>query len=196
MMLVTMLSLIFLWDTLLFELADAQKSDTGYNGSDAGGFYQSRSFYDDLFYSANWLYMATGDTYYLDKATSYIPNLNKELGTNEIAYSWAHCWDDVLQGGMLLYAINTQNQTYVNQVKKHLDYWTSSSVQELEGGFKWLTTWGCLRYAETTGFISAVACDTILNNDSSKSKYVDFYENQINYALGDNPDNRSYVVGY
>lgn len=179
-----------------FELADAQKSDTGYNGSDAGGFYQSRSFYDDLFYSANWLYMATGDTYYLDKATSYIPNLNKELGTNEIAYSWAHCWDDVLQGGMLLYAQNTGDSTYINQVKKHLDYWTSSSVQELEGGFKWLTTWGCLRYAETTGFISAVACDTILKDDSNKSKYIDFYETQINYALGDNPDNQSYVVGY
>jgi hypothetical protein len=179
-----------------FELADAQKSDTGYNSSDAGGFYRSSEFYDDLFYSANWLYMATGDSYYLDKATSYIPNLGKELGTNELKYSWCQCWDDVMQGGMLLYAQNTNDQTYINQVKKHLDYWTSDSVLELDGGLKWLTTWGCLRYAETAGFISAVACDTILADDSDRDKYVDFYETQINYALGDNPDNQSYVVGY
>ncbi|MGN1411986.1 MAG: glycoside hydrolase family 9 protein [Oscillospiraceae bacterium] len=178
-----------------FELADAQKSDSGYNSSDASGFYRSSEFYDDLFYSANWLYMATGDKTYLDKATSYIPNLGKELGTNELKYSWCHCWDDVMQGGLLLYAINTQDNTYINQVKKHLDYWCND-VQTLEGGFKWLTTWGCLRYAETAGFIGAVACDTILSNDNDKSKYVDFYETQINYALGDNPDNRSYVVGY
>ena len=71
-----------------FELADAQKSDDGYNSSDASGFYRSRSFYDDLFYSANWLYMATGDTFYLDKAKSYIPNLGKELGSDELKYSW------------------------------------------------------------------------------------------------------------
>lgn len=178
-----------------FELADAQKSDDGYNSSDASGFYRSRSFYDDLFYASNWLYMATGDTSYLDKAKSYIPNLGKELGSDELKYSWGHCWDDVMQGGLLLYAINTQDSTYISRVKKHLDYWCDS-VTKLDGGLRWLDSWGCLRYAETTGFISAVACDTILKDDSNKSKYVDFYETQINYALGDNPDNRSYVVGY
>lgn len=178
-----------------FELADAQKSDDGYNSSDASGFYRSRSFYDDLFYSANWLYMATGDTFYLDKAKSYIPNLGKELGSDELKYSWGQCWDDVMQGGMLLYAINTQDSTYISRVKKHLDYWCDS-VTKLDGGLRWLDSWGCLRYAQTTGFISAVACDTILKDDSNKSKYVDFYETQINYALGDNPNNRSYVVGY
>ena len=178
-----------------FELADAQKSDDGYNSSDASGFYRSRSFYDDLFYSANWLYMATGDTFYLDKAKSYILNLGKELGSDELKYSWGQCWDDVMQGGMLLYAINTQDSTYISRVKKHLDYWCDS-VTKLDGGLRWLDSWGCLRYAQTAGFISAVACDTILKDDSNKSKYVDFYETQINYALGDNPDNRSYVVGY
>jgi len=178
-----------------FEMADSQKSDTGYNGSDASGFYRSSSFYDDLFYSANWLYIATGDEYYLNKATSYISNLGTELGTNELKYSWSHCWDDTMQGGMLLYAQSTGNQTYIDHVKKHLNYWCDS-VQELDGGLRWLTTWGCLRYAETAGFISAVACDTILENDSNKSKYQEFYEEQINYVLGSNPDNRSYVVGY
>lgn len=175
----------------IFRLADASKSDEIYNNSDASGFYRSNHFYDELFYAANWLYIATGEQSYLDKAASYIPNLGKELGTSELSYSWGHCWDDNMQGGMLLYAINTQDKFYISRVKKHLDYWTYS-VSELEGGFRWLTTWGSLRYAETAGFIAAVACDTILSGND----YIDFYESQINYALGINPDNQSFVVGY
>ncbi len=178
----------------IFELADTSPSDDIYNSSDASGFYRSSHYIDELFWAANWLYIATGEQKYLDKATSYIPSLGTELGTNELKYSWGHCWDDVQQGGMLLYARSTGDATYINQVKKHLDYW-NNDVQELEGGFRWLTTWGCLRYAETAAFLAAVASDTLLTGDDA-TKYKEFYEDQINYALGDNPSNFSYEVGY
>ena len=178
----------------IFRLADATRSDSEYNNSDASGFYRSSHFYDELFYAANWLYIATGDQTYLNKATSYIPNLDRELGSTELKYTWGMCWDDVTQGGILLYAINTGDSTYINHVKKHLNYWMDS-VKTLNGGAKWLTTWGCLRYATTAGFLASVACDTILN-DTDTSKYQSFYEDQINYCLGNNPDNQSYVVGY
>ena len=161
--------------------------------SDAKNFYRSSHFYDELFWAANWLYKATGDKTYLDKATSYIPNLSTELGTNELKYSWGQCWDDVQQGGMILYAQNTNDPTYINQVKKHLDYWTYS-VKELDGGLRWLTDWGCLRHATAAAFTAAVACDTLPLGDTSA--YKEFYEEQANYCLGANPDNRSYVVGY
>lgn len=174
----------------IFKIADASKSDEDYNNSDAGGFYQSHHFYDELFYAANWLYKATGKQEYINKAESYIPNLGKELGSDELKYSWAQCWDDVMQGGMLLYAQNTGKN--VDRVKKHLDYLTDSA-NKLEGGLVYLDTWGCLRYAASAGFITAVACDTLSFTDQ---KYKDFYETQINYCLGDNPNNRSYVVGY
>ena len=76
----------------LFRLADETRSDEAYNNSDASGFYRSSHFYDELFYAANWLYIATGEQSYLDKATSYIPNLGKELGSDELKYSWGMCW--------------------------------------------------------------------------------------------------------
>ncbi|MDE6103283.1 MAG: glycoside hydrolase family 9 protein, partial [Oscillospiraceae bacterium] len=177
----------------IFAIADAEKSDDEYMASDAKNFYRSSHFYDELFWAANWLYKATGDKTYLDKATSYIPNLSTELGTNELKYSWGQCWDDVQQGGMILYAQNTSDPTYINQVKKHLDYWTYS-VKELDGGLRWLFDWGCLRHATAAAFTAAVACDTLpLGNTSA---YKEFYEEQANYCLGANPDNRSYVVGY
>lgn len=178
----------------IFEIASTSPSDEEYNNSDASGFYRSSHFYDELFYAANWLYIATGEKEYLDKAASYIPQLGKELGSDELKYSWGHCWDDVQQGGMLLYARSTGDSKYIERVKKHLDYW-NTSVEQLDGGLRWLTTWGCLRYAETAAFLAAVASDTLLTG-SDASKYKDFYETQINFALGDNPDNFSYEVGY
>lgn len=178
----------------IFKIADTAKSDDDYNDSDASGFYRSSHFYDELFWAANWLYIATGDQAYLDKATSYIPNLGKELGTNDLKYSWTQCWDDVQQGGMLLYAINTKDPTYIKQVEKHVSYWTND-VKELEGGLRWVDSWGCLRYATTAGFVASVACDTVLKDSSNVDSYKTFYKEQIDYCLGNNPDNRCYVVG-
>ncbi len=179
----------------LLKIADASRSDEVYNNSDAQGFYRSSHFYDELFYASNWLYIATKDKKYLDQAASYIPNLDRELGdSTQLKYTWGHCWDDEMQGAMLLYAINTGDQQYIDHVEKHVKYWTND-VKKLDGGLRWSTTWGCLRYAETAGFVAAVACDTVLK-DRDVSAYTKFYEEQINFALGDNPDNFSYVCGF
>lgn len=178
----------------IFKLADASKSNDVYNDSNASGFYRSSHFYDELFYAANWLYIATGEQSYLDKAKSYIPNLDKELGSDELKYTWCQCWDDVMQGGMLLYAINTNDDFYINRVEKHVNYWTNT-IKKVDGALGYCDTWGCARYAETAGFIAAVACDTVLANKNN-SDYVKFYETQMNYVLGDNADGQSFVVGY
>ena len=181
----------------LFKLADASKSDDVYNDSDASGFYRSSHFYDELFYAANWLYIATGEKSYLDKATSYIPNLGKMLGEGDtLAYGWTHCWDDTMQGAMLLYAINTGDEKYKAHVKKHLDRWVNGDeAKKIDGGLRWLATWGCLRYANTAAFLAEVASDTIFKGTDT-SAYEDFAETQVNYSLGDNPRKSSYLVGY
>lgn len=178
------------------KMADADKSDDGYNDTDAQGFYQSRQFYDDLFYCANWLYIATGDSAYLKQAEGYIPHLGHELGQGDtLKYSWSQCWDDVQQGGSLLYAINTGDATWKAQVKKHLDYWSDTSRHKA-GGLVYVDSWGCLRYANAVGFITAVAADELFKDDADYSTYKNLYETQMNYTLGDNPNKMSYVVGY
>ncbi len=181
----------------IYKIAKTNPSDSYYNDSDAQGFYQSSHFYDELFYAANWLYIATGDDAYLADAKGYIPNLSKMLGEGDtLAYGWSHCWDDNMQGAMLLYAINTEDSTYIAHVKKHLDRWVNGDEAKiLPGGFRWLTDWGCLRYANTTAFLAEVASDTIFKGQDN-SKYQEFAETQVNYALGDNPDNFSYLCGY
>ena len=179
-----------------FKMADADKSDEAYNDSDASGFYRSSHFYDELFWAANWLYIATKDSSYLDLAKSYIPNLGTELGQGDtLKYSWCHCWDDVQQGGSLLYALNTGDATWKAQVKKHLDYWLNSK-DTVPGGLIYVQNWGCLRYANTFAFVCSVACDHLFKDDSSYKDYVALAEKQVNFALGDNPTKQCYVVGY
>ncbi len=180
----------------IYKIAKTSPSDDVYNKSDAQGFYQSSHFYDELFYAANWLYIATKDDAYLADAKSFMPNLSKMLGEGDtLAYGWSHCWDDNMQGAMLLYAINTNDSSAIAHVKKHCDRWVKGDEATIiSGGLRWLSNWGCLRYANTAAFIATVASDTVLKSEADA--YTEFAETQVNYALGDNPLKQSYVVGF
>ncbi len=183
----------------LFERADAWRSI----GDDTAehSYYKPSSFYDDLFFAANWLYMATGDQAYLDKCESdYIGNLGKESQSDELKFTWGYCWDDMQQGGTLLYAINTGDETWKNQFKKHLEYWTTGyggkKIDYTPDGLPWLFQWGSLRHATTTAFLAYVAVDELFADDAELSaKYTDFADDIMHYAFGDNDLNLSYIVG-
>ena len=129
----------------LFTFADTTRSDAGYKAAE--GFYSSHSgFYDELTWAAVWLYLATEDSYYLDKAESYEPNWERELGSDTIKYSWAHCWDNKLFGAMLLLARITDNSFYKENIERHLDWWTvgvgSERITYTPKGLAWLDGWG------------------------------------------------------
>lgn len=182
-----------------FTIADTERTHNNTPASD--GMYKSSHFYDELFWSANWLYMATGEQRYLDLCESdYIPNIGLEDQSTELKYTWGHCWDDVQQGATLLYAINTKDAVWIEQFRKHLEYWTTGyngkKITYTPGGLAWLTNWGSVRHATTTAFLAYVASDSLYKDNASYyKKYVDFADSQMKYALGDNPLNMSYVVG-
>lgn len=182
----------------LFEFADTAKSDTGYTA--ANGFYDSWSgFYDELSWAGAWLYLATKDSSYLDKAQSYSSNWGYEPQTTTPKYKWAQCWDDVNYGATLLLAkINNDKGIYKESIERHLDWWTTGyngeRIKYTPKGLAWLDQWGALRYATTTAFLACVYSDWE-NCDKEKAKvYMDFAESQANYALGST--GRSFVVGF
>ncbi len=184
----------------LFAIADATKSDQGYTA--ANGFYQSWSgFWDELIWAGAWLYLATGDDTYLSKAESYVPNLNKQGYATDapIEYKWGHCWDDKKYGALLMLAKITGKQLYVEATERHLDWWTvgynGERITYTPGGLAWLDTWGSLRYSANTAFLAAVYGDWV-QDATKKQRYQDFTKSQINYILGNNPRNGSYVVGF
>jgi hypothetical protein len=56
-------------------------------------------------------------------------------------------------------------------------------------------TWGALRYAANTAFAALVYSDKT-TDATRKARYHDFAVKQVDYALGANPRNSSYVMGF
>ncbi|MGN1422405.1 MAG: glycoside hydrolase family 9 protein [Oscillospiraceae bacterium] len=174
----------------LYKYAETVKSDSGYTA--ANGFYNSWSgFYDELTWAGVWLYIATNDNSYLNKAKEYEPKCDGN-------YKWTMCWDDTYTGAVCLLATLTGEQKYKDKIEKNLDWWTTGTGGErityTPKGLAWLDSWGSLRYATTAGFVAAVYADSGKCPDTKAKTYWDFCEKQINYALGST--GRSFVVGY
>ncbi|MGB3401489.1 MAG: glycoside hydrolase family 9 protein [Microcoleaceae cyanobacterium] len=158
--------------------------------------YRSYDYVDELSWAANWLYKATGETSYLDDAKEYAQGLS----------TWTHNWDNKSYGSAVLLAEATtgsdDNARYRVRVEEWLDYWsddTGSGIEYTEGGLAFLGGWGSLRYAANTAFIASIYSDylTEYNLDQTKAQQYDqFAQQQIDYILGDNPRNSSYMVGF
>ena len=171
---------------------------TNYLGlSDGLGFYPSASFYDDLSWGAIWLYKATGDTTYLDDIESYVApgkgslddDMTIENGINWVNY-WTHCWDAVWGGVFIVLAETTEHPAYITQAEANLDYWLGPNMPESPGGLKVVNSWGTLRYSSAEALMSLV-----YYKYSGTTIYRDFAASQMNYILGSNPLDRSYIVG-
>lgn len=166
----------------------------------AGNFYRSWSGYqDELVWGAYWLYRATGDDAYLAKAEAEYDHLSTEQQTDTRSYRWTVAWDDKSYGAYALLAMETGEQRYVEDANRWLDYWTTGvngqRVPTSPGGQAVLDTWGSLRYAANTAFVALVYSDW-LDDPVRRQRYHDFGVRQIDYALGANPRNSSYVVGF
>ncbi len=181
----------------LYTFADAYQSDAGYGPAE--NYYRSASkWYDELSWACVWLYLATNDSSYIDKAESYVPSWTKEIGTQLTGYRWAHCWDDVHYGAELMLARITGKSTYKEMIERNLDYWTTGygteRIKYSPKGLAFCDTWGSLRYATTTAFLADVYADWSGCTASKVNTYKTFAKSQVDYALGST--GRSFVVGF
>ncbi|WP_256334361.1 glycoside hydrolase family 9 protein [Lentzea albidocapillata] len=186
----------------LYTFADTYRGKYSSCITDAASFYNSWSGYqDELAWGAIWLHRATGDASYLTKAKAEYQKLGTEPQSAERSYKWTIAWDDKSYGAYVLMAKLTGEQTYVTDANRWLDFWTTgyngNRVRYSPGGQAVLDSWGSLRYAANTAFAALTYSDWLSTRDSTRARtYHDFGVRQINYALGDNPRNASYVVGF
>jgi endoglucanase len=182
----------------LYSFADNVRGKYSDCITDAASFYNSWSgFNDELVWGAIWLYRATNDPAYLAKAQSYYANLSNEPQTTTKSFRWTHAWDDKSYGCYVLLANLTNNATYRADAERWLDHWSIGAGLRTAGGLAYVDSagWGALRYAANTAFLALVYSDQ-LSDATKKQRYHDFAVRQINYALGQNPRNSSYVVGF
>lgn len=184
----------------LYEFADNHRGVYSDSITDAAGFYNSFSGYrDELCWGAIWLFRATGDPVWMDRARAAYDQLSTAPGSGDKSYSWGLSWDDKSYGCYALMSRLTGEARFVEDIERHLDYWTTgyagSSVRYTPGGLAWLDQWGSLRYASNTAFLALYHHD-VASTPERRSRYYDFAKRQIDYALGANPQRRSYVCGF
>ncbi len=184
----------------LYTFADTYRAAYSDSITDAAGFYKSYSGYkDELVWGAIWLYRATGDIAYLNKAETYYADLGTEQQSSDKAYKWTIGWDDKSYGCYALLAKLTGKAAYKADVERHLDYWTTgyngSHITYSPGGLAFLDTWGSLRYSANTAFL-ALYYQSAATTPAKATRYHDFALGQIRYILGSNPANRSFVCGF
>ncbi|MEN1988380.1 glycoside hydrolase family 9 protein [Paenibacillus hubeiensis] len=190
----------------LYHFADTYRGKYSDCITDARTFYNSWSGYEDeLAWGATWLYLATNDNAYLSKAIAATDAWPSTGGAYNWPFTWTHGWDNKNYGAQILLARITSGLNmpeaarFIQSAERNLDYWTVGTngqrVRYTPGGLAWLDQWGSLRYAANAAFISFVYSDWV-NDPAKKARYRDFAVSQINYILGDNPRQGSYVVGY
>jgi endoglucanase len=189
----------------LYSFADTFRGVYSQCITDAAAFYNSFSgFNDELVWGALWLYRATGEASFLSRAQTAYANLSNQPQTTIKSYKWTHAWDDKSYGSYVLLAKLTNAQQYHNDAQRWLNWWTvggtalgadGTRVNYSPGGQAVLDQWGSLRYAANTAFLALVYSDSI-TDPALKARYRDFAVRQVNYALGDNPARRSFMVGF
>merc|ERR1712039_770940 len=172
----------------LFDFANQYKGKYSDSISDASIYYNSWSGYnDELAWGAAWLYKATGEQSYLDTAEQ-IFNSNNMCNSN----LWFG-WDNKVAGvQVLMYDITGQDPAYEKCVHNYVSGLKPGAATYTPGGLLFVDNWGSNRHAGNNAHL----CAQLANMGYQTATCDEFVDDQIGYILGDNPDKRSYVVGF
>jgi endoglucanase len=173
----------------LFEFADTYRGKYSDSIPKASPFYTSFSGYaDELAEGAAWLYKATGEQKYLDRA--------EEIFDKEVGYpsDWTWMTDNKSNSAVLLLAQESDDPKYKQMTESWLNSWVegTGNVQYSQGGMAFRAGWGSLALSSSAAFLAELYNDTV----KPDAKYTNFATQQIDYILGDNPRDFSYMIGF
>jgi endoglucanase len=204
----------------LFAFADSTKGTDGkdtayvncvaaamnfYNSTNEGGSIPgaTKMYWDELAYASIWLHRATGEDGYLDRAREFYPRMGTESGAEGgqvPVYSFGLGWNDKEYAVYEQMAELTGEQKYRDDVQRYLDYWTvgyqGRKGKVTPGGLAYIFNWGSLRMAMNTAWVAMQYAEFLGQQDPLYARYHDFARRQVDYVLGDNPRNGSYLVGF
>lgn len=174
----------------------------------SGGFYGSSYDHDELAWAAVWLNIATGNMEYIDHIvetdsagyyTGYMQRIIKDTG-NDWQNIWVHCWDTVWGGvfAKLAPITNTDRDWYI--FRWNLEYWSgiphenskdTTFLAQSPAGYSVVNSYGSARYNT-----AAQLCALVYRKYTGREDFADWAKGQMEYIIGNNPMDRSYIVGY
>ncbi len=187
----------------------------------SGGFYPSSGYYSELAWAAVWLYLATGTESYIQDIvstnssgdyTGWMSNIIAST-TNTWQNSWVMSWDahwggvfalldPIAQSDPNIPSVVKQTIHYINvwqvQYWSHVPHNNSNDTNYLAwtpGGFALINSWGSARY-DTAAQLEALVYRKNFPTDSQSVQFTNWAMGQMNYLMGDNPLDQSYIVGF
>ncbi|ANM61708.1 glycosyl hydrolase 9B12 [Arabidopsis thaliana] len=143
----------------------------------AGGFYPSSGYEDELLWAAAWLHRATGDQTYLDHLTQ---------ASNSGGARSVFAWDDKFLGAQVLVAKlvfegKVKNEGKMIEYKSMAEQFICNcaqkgfnNVKKTPGGLLWFLPWDNLQYTATASFALA-----------TYAKYLEAAQTSIQCPNGD-----------
>ncbi|KAI8147607.1 Six-hairpin glycosidase-like protein [Fennellomyces sp. T-0311] len=156
------------------------------------GYYETSTYSNQLVYGALWLYRATGNTQYRDKASQYFDQY--QIGSSKITVmDWSDQTGAVYVLGAL---IDNGNSKYKDAATSYLNTIINgdSPCSYTNGGLLW-----CGGASDSNSLVPAqdIALLALLYGrvQNPAADYTDFAESQIKYMLGNNRMLTPYVCG-
>ena len=161
---------------------------------------------DKVAWAACWLHLAEKAAKtpgyadgYLDRAKAIVAT--RAYQTEFLGKHWAEFgMFRVDKGVSLLLARLTNDPRAAFEVNQFLDWWTvgvGDKVKYTPGGLAWRQDWGPLRFAVNTSWFALVWADWTEKADRERADALRaFAKRQVGYVLGDNPQKRSYMLGF
>ena len=173
----------------VYEFAETYKGKYSDSVPEASPMYTSWSgYWDELAAGGAWLYKATGEAKYLASAENYFRNNIGGLG------DWTYAADDHSYGAAMILATESSDPFFKGQVEKWLDTWVegNENINYSPDGFAHRTPWASVPIAMSTAFAAEWYNDFVEPNKG----YSEFATRQVDYVLGDNSKNFSYMIGF
>ncbi len=188
----------------LWKFANDNPKELSDNADGPVQFYQSSKWEDDYCWAGAWLFLCTEDKSYLEDLMPYV-DLYAPSG---FCYNWNDMWggaitllgiiDDKYPELKLQDMYRTANNKtqyepadFWEQIYKCYPTW---KALETPGGYAFLLVWGSARYNTAMQLIGLIYDK--YNNDGKPGEFSEWAQEQMHYIMGDNPLNRSYIVGY
>ncbi|KAL2945083.1 Endoglucanase 12 [Bienertia sinuspersici] len=193
----------------LFDFANNHQGKYSDSVPSSAKFYSSSGFQDELLWAAAWLYRATRDKGYYN----FLGNFQGSSGGTRSSFSW----DDKFVGAQILVAKqvlegNVPNSGKWGELKGEAEQFICNCVQKgnnniykTNDGLLWFNDWNNLQYTTSASFVITIYADYLSASRKSlqcpssvvnPSDLIAFARSQVDYILGANPKNTSYMVGY
>jgi hypothetical protein len=178
----------------IYDFADKYRDVYGNPCPEGASFYPSASYKDELVWGAAWVYRASGDESYYKKADEYYDS----LGLSGRVLIGPISWDDASSGIIFLMSkpgFGSNWERYYNEAQVYVDQYLNDKSARTDAGMLWYSAvsgWGSARHAMAGTFLY---CIFNTYHKPTDPKYFNFIQQQADYILGNNPFDRSLVVG-